>query len=162
MTKSIAQKIANAKNLRKALNRVDHCSSVELINTGDESEAVFGPTRFILYVFVDGSRLRTTFFREPEVLAAGPLATRWTWKYPRMSWESLRAAIDNRHRNPSYIMGIESNRIESLMQPGYTSEPYCQLIEISGNGDMSVVSEYDGSKWLSPLEAAGFVSRRVA
>lgn len=46
--------------------------------------------------------------------------------------------------------------IERCNRPGYTSEPYIQLIGVSGQ-QHSVISEYmPGKGWTDPLTAAGF------
>ncbi len=86
---------------------------------------------------------------------------RYMYKYPRTSWDVVGDQVNRGKRR--YFRSLERARvwIEGAMRPGYTREPWMQLIQISDEG-MSVIAEYDGHAWCGALEAAGFVSRRVA
>lgn len=58
--------------------------------------------------------------------------------------------------------------IEEAYRPGYTTEPYVQIVAQSpldrllGRGGRVIAEYKPGRAWLSPLAAAGFISRRVA
>lgn len=70
-------------------------------------------------------------------------------KYPRTPWEKCK---------PKFLTAREAAKhIESNYGPGYTSEPYVQLIEIT-ESEKRVVCEYSQGAWLDPLVAAGFQS----
>jgi len=88
--------------------------------------------------------------------------SRYTYKYPRTSWDQIKADMRGRKRLYWYSIEKAVDWIVDSMKPGYTSEPYMQLIEVSSDGSMRVVAERTQHEWLGSLEAAGFTSRRVA
>ena len=68
-------------------------------------------------------------------------------KFPRTAWDACE---------PQWLTQAEAvAHIEEAYAPGYTSEPYVQLISISASGK-HVVTEYAQGAWLDPLVAAGF------
>jgi hypothetical protein len=88
--------------------------------------------------------------------------SRYTYKYPRTTWSQVKEGLRTRKRLYWYSLEKAVSFIVDSMKPGYTSEPFMQLIEVSHDGSMHVVAERTPSEWLGSLEAAGFVSRRVA
>jgi hypothetical protein len=72
-------------------------------------------------------------------------------KLPRQSWEKAK---------PTWIT-LASARAAIESDYRASSEPYVQLVEIAGDG-AKVIAEYmPGKGWVSPLEAAGYVSHPV-
>lgn len=89
------------------------------------------------------------------------MKTRYTYKYPRTPWDSLRGRVMRNQRLWWYSAERAAEWISHEMRAGYTSEPYMQLVEIDADG-MRVVAECaQGPKWLDPLVAAGFKPRPV-
>lgn len=83
------------------------------------------------------------------------LATgRYGYKYPREGWDRVRWHGDRR--------AAETVIIQNIHQPGYTSEPYVQLI-CQGERRTFVVAELEPRtrQWLHPLVAAGFLPRSI-
>ena len=87
---------------------------------------------------------------------------RYTYKYPTTTWDEIRADLRTHKRSYWYSIKKAADCIVNMMRPGYTSEPYMQLIEVSHNGSMRVVAERTQGEWLVPSVASGFTSRRVA
>ena len=85
------------------------------------------------------------------------MKTRYTYKYPRTSWDGLRERVMANKRIWWYSRAKAIQYIEDAMRPGYTSEPYMQLIQITDDA-MTVLAECTESRWMGALEAAGFVS----
>jgi len=68
-------------------------------------------------------------------------------KFPQTPWDKCE---------PSFLTGRETvEYIEANYGPGYTSEPYVQVIQIT-HSKKTVMAEYAQGVWLDPLTAAGF------
>lgn len=86
--------------------------------------------------------------RAQSILAVLKDGVTYSVKYPRTPWDKCE---------PKFLTGKEAvEYIESNYAPGYTSEPYVQLIEITSS-EKRVVAEYSQGGWLDPLVAAGFL-----
>ena len=75
-------------------------------------------------------------------------------KYPRQPYK-----FDFPKRKMQRSLERTRAFIEYMGRPGYTGEPWTQLIEVDGDTHR-VLAEYEtGGGWTDPLTAAGFVSR---
>lgn len=100
--------------------------------------------------------VRVRLTEKPLPAAGDAKMKRYAYKYPRTSWEDFQK---NWPKNKMWRNRAKAiAHIEYAMRPGYTSEPYMQLIEVEGDS-IQVVAECTQSGWVSPLEAAGFVGR---
>jgi len=83
---------------------------------------------------------------------------RYGYSYPRLELKEVFPIA--KKDAPTFLKAAEF--IESFFAPGYTSEPYVQLVEIKkveGNKiRYKVVAEWEPSRsrWLTPLQAEGF------
>ena len=87
--------------------------------------------------------------------AVALMKTKFYSKYPRSEFK-------NPTRNYYRSLEAAKSAIETV-RPGYTSEPWIQLVRMDDNG-WEVVAEWEVQRqqWVSIWAAAGFVSRRVA
>lgn|SRR5579863_347827 len=77
---------------------------------------------------------------------------RYWAKFPRQSFDYSRPV-----RGWTTDMAKKARQIEECYQPGYTNEPFVQLIEETAD-EYRVVAEWmPGKGWTSPLIAAGFL-----
>jgi hypothetical protein len=91
------------------------------------------------------------------------MKTRYTYKYPRTTWDGLREAVMKNKRLWWYSVEKAIEHIEESMRAGYTSEPWMQLIEIT-DSSMTVIAECEqgGVCDVDPLVAAGFKPRAIS
>ena len=76
-------------------------------------------------------------------------------KYPRQAFKRPKHG----YRRSAEAMVAE---IQEDYQPGYTSEPYVQLVELDDEGNHTVLAEWmPGDGWTDPLVAAGFKPRSI-
>jgi hypothetical protein len=84
---------------------------------------------------------------------------RYGYSYP---WLELKEVCPIAKKDAPTLLKA-AQFIKSLFAPGYTSEPYVQLVEIKkveGKIWYTVVTEWvpHERRWLTPLQAAGFES----
>ena len=91
------------------------------------------------------------------------MKTRYTYKYPRTKWDGLRESVMSNRRLWWYSKAKAIAYIEHDMRPGYTSEPWMQLVEITDTS-MTVIAECEqgGTCDVDPLVAAGFLPRSIS
>ena len=79
---------------------------------------------------------------------------RYWSKFPRQSFEQRRP-----RRGWTTDMTKKMRQIEECYRPGYTGEPFIQLVEETRDSYRLVAEWTPGKGWIHPLIAAGFLPR---
>ena len=84
------------------------------------------------------------------------MKTRYTYKYPREPWTNLREQVMKNKQCWWYSMDRAIEWIEEQQQPGYTCEPWVQLIEITDDAMVVIAECAEGGRCnTDPLVAMG-------